>query len=597
MNKTLVRIKNPRSNFRGAVGLLRHFFGAAAVTLFVAASASAQSGKLQSIEMFNLGGAHRILMECSGAMKYVSQFQESPPQLVIYLRDCQLDLPAHKIKIDRRVVQDVEAKPWRASPPILKITFALARAMEYEITQKMDGLLAIDLKELAPPPRSANGSATIMGDAAFDATFPPHNSSRNGSVDISPFQSLPTVLQSRERISLDVKAAEIANVLRLLSKQTNLNIVASRDVTGAVTVSLSNVTIKEALDMIVKANGFDYAVQGEVIVVKPREKFEPLELETKVFRLKYVDASNLQATLSQLLSEKAKLQVFNQDFHPPQEPGQGQAVAKKNRSSILVVTDMPANLRQIEAMVAALDVPTPQIMIEAKLIEIAPQDEQKLGIDWSKTINASIFKEVLLPSGKPFQYTAEVPLTGGAVNFGTLNFGEYNAVLDFLQSHTNSKLVSNPRILAMDNQEAIISVGTNVPIPQINRGIGGQGDVVTFEYRDVNISLRVTPHVAEDQTITLFVNPIIEEITGQVVAGENSAPITSKREVETVVNLKSNDTMVIGGLIKEGVIDKQNKVWLLGDVPLIGNLFRHKTKTVRQTDLLIFITPRLMTTP
>ncbi len=596
MNKTLLRIKNHRSNFRGAVGLFRHFFGAAAVTLLVAANAWAQTGKLQSIEMFNLGGAYRILLACPGTGKYVSQFQESPPQLAIYLRDCQLDLPTHKIKIDRRVVQEVEAKPWQSSPRILKVTFALARVMEYEITQKMDGLLAIDLKELAPPPRSANGSATIMGDAAFDATFPSH-SSRNGAVDIFPLQSLPTVLQSRERISLDVKAAEIANVLRLLSKQTNLNIVASRDVTGPVTVSLSNVTIKEALDMIVKANGFDYSVQGEVIVVKPREKFELLELETKVFRLKYVDASNLQTTLSQMLSEKAKLQVFNQDFHPPQGLEPGQTAAKKNRSSILVVTDMPANLRQIEAMVAALDVPTPQIMIEAKLIEIAPQDEQKLGIDWSKTINASIFKEVLLPSGKPFQYTAEVPLTGGAVNFGTLNFGEYNAVLDFLQSHTNSKLVSNPRILAMDNQEAIISVGTNVPIPQINRGVGGQGDVVTFEYRDVNISLRVTPHVAEDQTITLFVNPVIEEITGQVVAGENSAPITSKREVETVVNLKSNDTMVIGGLIKEGVTDKTNKVWLLGDVPLIGNLFRHKTKTVRQTDLLIFITPRLMTTP
>jgi general secretion pathway protein D len=236
-------------------------------------------------------------------------------------------------------------------------------------------------------------------------------------------------------------------------------------------------------------------------------------------------------------------------------------------------------------------------MIEAKLLEISPQNEDKMGIDWSKTINASIFKEVLLPSGKPFQYTAEVPLTGGGVNFGTLNFGEYNAVLDFLKSNTNSKLVSNPRILAMDNQEATISVGTNVPIPQINRGVGGQGDVVTFQYRDVNISLRVTPHVAEDQTITLFVNPVIEEITGEVVAGENRAPVTSKREVETVVNLKSNDTMVIGGLIKESSIEQTDKVWLLGDMPLIGNLFRHKTKSVRQTDLLIFITPRLMTTP
>ncbi|HEX9653786.1 MAG TPA: secretin N-terminal domain-containing protein [bacterium] len=585
------------------VSRVRRFFGATAISLLAFSNGASQTSKLQSIEMFNLGDVQRILVECSGRVNYVSQFQDSPPQLILYLRDSKLDLPENKIRINRRVVRDVEAVQWRLpaqagkSPAVVKVTFSLARAMEYEITQKMDRLLFIELKELAAA-RDTNGPATAMNGFANLDDVVPSTTSHNGSVDISKSQRLPNVLQSRELISLDVKAAEIANVLRLLAKQSDLNIVASRDVTGPVTVSLTNVTIKDALDMVVKANGFDYVVQGEVIVVKPREKFELPELETKVFRLKYVDANNMKTTLMQMLSEKAKLQVFNQDFHPPQEPGQGQTVARKNRSSILVVTDVPANMRQLEAMVTALDVPTAQIMIEAKLIEIAPQEEDQLGIDWSKTINASIFNEVLLPSGKSLQYSAQAPLEGGGgVSFGTLSFSEYGAVIDFLKSHTNSKLVSNPRILAMDNQEATISVGTNVPIPQINRGVGGQGDVVTFQYRDVNISLRVTPHVAEDQTLTLFVNPIIEEITGQVVAGENSAPITSKREVETVVNLKSGDTVVIGGLIKESAIDKLDKVWLLGDVPLIGNLFRHKTKSVRQTDLLIFITPRLMTAP
>ncbi len=147
----------------------------------------------------------------------------------------------------------------------------------------------------------------------------------------------------------------------------------------------------------------------------------------------------------------------------------------------------------------------------------------------------------------------------------------------------------------MDNQEAFISVGTTFPIPQITRGVGGQGDVVTFQYRDVSIALRVTPHVSDDETITLFVNPEIEEVIGQVTAGGNSAPITSRRTVKTVVNLKNNETMVIGGLIRESTIETISKVWLLGDIPLIGNLFRHKNKTKTQTDLLIFITPRLVT--
>ncbi|MFQ6116383.1 MAG: secretin and TonB N-terminal domain-containing protein, partial [bacterium] len=383
--------------------------------------------------------------------------------------------------------------------------------------------------------------------------------------------------------------------LRLLAKQSNLNIITSQDVTGKVTVSLSNVTVKDALDNIVRANGYDYIVAGEVIVVKPMEKFQVRDLQTKIYRLKYVDATNLKSALSQILSKRAKIQVFYQDFHLAEgEKAVGQTKDKKKRSSMLIVTDTPNNIQQVDALVAELDVPTAQIMIEVKLIEIAPRHEDKLGIDWSKTINAQIFQEVLLPSGKTNRFSAEVPINGGSINYGTLSFSQYNAVIDFLNSYTKSKLISNPRILAMDNQEAVISVGTTVPIPQINRGVGGQGDVVTFDYREVNISLRVTPHVGDDSTITLFVNPVIEEITGEVVAGENRAPITSKREVETVVKVKSNETIVIGGLIKENTIETLDKVWLLGDVPLIGNLFRHKERSKQQTDLLIFITPRLL---
>jgi general secretion pathway protein D len=124
--------------------------------------------------------------------------------------------------------------------------------------------------------------------------------------------------------------------------------------------------------------------------------------------------------------------------------------------------------------------------------------------------------------------------------------------------------------------------------------VGGQGDVVTFQYRDVAISLRVTPHIGLDETITLLVNPVIEEVIGTVRAGDNEAPVTSKRTVETVVNLKNNETMVIGGLIKENSIEIVEKVWLLGDIPLLGNFFRHQNISREQADLLIFITPRLL---
>ncbi|MFQ5825498.1 MAG: secretin N-terminal domain-containing protein [bacterium] len=580
------------------------------------ASASAQNYKLEKLNFEQFNGYHRVKIQCSGQVVYVSRFKDAPPRLILYLRDTVLNIPQKDLQYYKGPVKKITAVQWKSAPAIVKIIIALAHSVSYEIKKSTDRVIYIDLivdNNLAVHQNSnsiediseeTDNSALESLTKNYDSSI--ENSPTGASSGISnayletislkegPSNRRYNLLNSKELLSLDVREAEISNVLRLLAKQSNLNIVASREVTGKVTVSLSKVTIKDALDNIVKANGYNYIVDNDVILVKPRDKFQLEELETKVYRLKYVDANNLKSTLTQILSEQAKIQVFNQDFHPVAEGGAGQSQSKKNRSSTLIVTDSPSNIKQLDAMIAALDVPTPQIMIEAKLIEIAPQNKEKLGINWSKTINAQIFREGLLPSGTPFRYSAEVPLTGGSINYGTLTFSEYNAVLDFLNSNTNSKLVSNPRILAMDNQEAIISVGNTVPIPQINRGVGGQGDVVTFDYRDVNISLRVTPHVGDDDNITLFVNPVIEEITGEVVAGDNRAPITSKREVETVVKLKSNETMVIGGLIKENTIETVDKVWFLGDVPLIGNFFRHKEKSKMQTDLLIFITPRLL---
>jgi len=566
----------------------------------------AEPGTLEKIELVNMGRHHRVMIQCSGAVIFTHRYEEDARILNVYLRDAYLDAKARSLyRFDNGGVKEIRVSLLKRNPVILKIAIMLNRSLNFEIVERMAGVIYIELENgntsearnhLSESTKEPISDTIVHKPSLTESRTIPAALNFNGRATTPP----PAALTSIDRISLNVKAAEVPNVLRLLSKQTNLNIVASKDVSGVVTVSLTDVTIKEALDTIVKANGLDYLIEGDIILIKPREKFELPDLETKVYRLKYIDANNLKGTVGHVLSPNAKIQVFYGNFNPTAQEAEnegqppGQPSTTKKRSSILIITDTPEHLAQVDAMIEALDVPRPQIMIEAKLIEISPQSEEKLGINWSKSINAQIFREVLLPSGTPFRYSAEVPFTGGNINYGTLTFGEYTAVLDFLSSRTNSKLVSNPRILTMDNQEAVISVGTTFPIPQINRGVGGQGDVVTFEYRDVNIALRVTPHVSEDETITLYVNPEVEEVIGEVVAGENVAPITSKRTVETVVHLTNNETMVIGGLIRENRVDTVSKVWLLGDIPLIGNLFRHKNKSNRQTDLLIFITPRLV---
>ena len=135
---------------------------------------------------------------------------------------------------------------------------------------------------------------------------------------------------------------------------------------------------------------------------------------------------------------------------------------------------------------------------------------------------------------------------------------------------------SNPRILAMNNEESSISVGTTVPIPRIQRGSGGQGDMVTFEYKEINIQLNVTPHLGVDNEIIMYIAPIIKEITGWVEIGVQRAPITDKRSVNSIITVKNEETVVIGGLIKNHTKKVMKKVWLLGDIPLIGKLFQHE---------------------
>jgi len=573
--------------------------------LFAISSAlSARPKELRDVEVVAQDGFYRVLINCNAKVKHVARAHTQGLRLSIYLSGVNVHVTRDEQEFSRGLIRRIFVEQWRELPPVARVDIFLRDPFGFEIQEAADGLLFVDIRPSAAgspnlpdeETESISPGVTLASSQGFSLSAPVASGLSGQEND----NQKVTALHNASPISVDVNQAELSNVLRLMARQSGLNIVASNDVVGKVTVSLAGVTIKEALDMVVKANGFDYTVAGDVILVKPRNRFDAAERQTQVYRLKYIDASNIKEAVNQIVSAQAKIQVFYHNFHgvnpeKDQEAAAGEA-AKMARSSILVVTDSEENLRRVSALIEALDSRTPQIMIEAKLVEVSPEHDLKLGIDWDKSITGEIFKEIILPSGTPNQIAADIPLDGGDVSYGTLSIQKYAAVLNFLSTKTNSKLVSNPRIIATDNEEAVISVGTTFPIPQINRGVGGQGDVVSFEYRDVNISLKVTPHVGADQTVSLFVNPVVEEVIGQVVAAGNSAPITSLRTVETVVTLKNNETMVIGGLIRENTVDTESKVWLLGDIPLLGNLFRNRDKTKRQTDLLIFITPRIVGT-
>ncbi|KAA3656836.1 MAG: hypothetical protein DWQ10_14520 [Calditrichaeota bacterium] len=536
----------------------------------------AQSNMLHRVERKLFPESEKYIFYFDRATQYSTALAENPPAVLLYLHNA---VPADST-LEKAWNENVVLEKWMESPPVLKATISLPEKMRYKVTKNKNVLTVHISKE--------NGVQSESEPSAKE------KSSR---------EVLLRRLDNGVKITADFRDADIGNVLRLFARQNQLNIVASDSVRGKITVALHNVTLEQALESILLANGYDYVVLNDIVLVKPEDQIHTEAMTTRVFQLKHANANNVVEAVTDLISERGKAKVVPSSFHTRKDVYEVNDRVQPDRekrywlrSSMLLVRDYPAQIEMIADFIEKIDIVVPQVLIEAKLIEVTPVSESAVGIDWSKSLAVDLFDEIRTGGDKVRSYSTStnLPNTEGRLTMGTLTTSEFSAVLNFLNSNTQTKLISNPRILAMDNEPSDISVGTNFPIPQINRGVGGQGDVVTFTYREVNIMLRVTPHVSTGDAITMYVNPIIEEVTGQITVSGNTAPITTRREVDTVVKVKDGETIVIGGMIKEREVFVVDKVWLLGDIPLLGHFFQNKTSEKQQTDLVIFITPKIM---
>jgi type II secretory pathway component GspD/PulD (secretin) len=282
------------------------------------------------------------------------------------------------------------------------------------------------------------------------------------------------------------------------------------------------------------------------------------------------------------------------------EPVKKENAELDQRSDVLVVTDFRKNIADIAAVVSAMDKPVQQLHIEIRLVETLIGDEKQVGLNLPKSINVNMEgAESTVPfSYKPSEETKkfsswyELPEAGDKLSLGVLTVDQLKATLDYLAMDNSSKLLSNPKVLAMNNKKAVIIMGTNVPIPELSRGIAG--DLITYKEKEVSMNLTVVPRINEENKITLQVHPMLEEIVGYTGEAAAPQPITSRREIETTVMVEDGQTVVIGGLIKETENKIEDKIWLLGDIPVLGYLFKHVSTKKEKTDLLIFITTKIL---
>lgn len=417
-------------------------------------------------------------------------------------------------------------------------------------------------------------------------------------------------------ITLDLQDADLKDILKILSIQSGLNFVASEAVQERkITLYLDKVPLKEAMDKIFKANNLTYEIEKDssVFIVKDWGKLDLVETVTNVFPLKYATVSN-----SSLISAKEDASSSSgsssSSSSSSSKSGSGSGgitqaitdnlstngkVIEDGRSNSLVVTEIPSRMPMIAKIIEMLDVPQPQVMLEVEMLDVSKSVVDELGFDWA---NAGSYSMKIVSA----QRTTKFPLNAfasealkGVTSAGTLTFPtDLNWALDYLRTATDSKSLARPKILTLNNETAEISINTDEAIGIQKVTDQDTGDITeTAERTATGVSLKVTPQVnLQTGEITMYIMPKVAEAReSTITVGSQETKDPETRETKTTVRVRNGDTVVLGGLIRDKVTEKITQVPVFSDIPIVGALFRHKSKTPNeQRELIVFITPHLI---
>jgi type IV pilus assembly protein PilQ len=377
--------------------------------------------------------------------------------------------------------------------------------------------------------------------------------------------------------NLNFEKADIKKVISFLSDYGQVNIVASPDVEGSVTLNLRNVTWRQALNILcktysltpVRENGYirvaktkDYLEEVSALEKHKFEQEQMVELQTAVVKIDNAHAEDLMKTVKPLLSDRGKVEI-------------------DERTNSVVVRDIPSVVDKIESLVKDLDKPTRQIRISAQLVEVSTSALEEIGVDW--TLNTSKTTE----SGKQYNTTTTQTLDrvtdpAGSFLFSTVQDGwDLEASISALVAEGKGKIVAHPEVTTVDNKEARIQMGQKIPIKQFDQA----GNVVITFY-EVGTLLKVTPHITSESRILMTLAP--ERSTYEF---DPNGVIINTSNAETNVVVENGQTAVIGGLTTQDVTSTRSGIPILKDIPGLSYIFSYSQKKVENRDLVIFVTP------
>lgn len=420
--------------------------------------------------------------------------------------------------------------------------------------------------------------------------------------------------------SMEFRDAEIKDVLRAVGQAANLNIIINDSVSGQVTLSLKDVDLWAALESILKTKGLTYVRDANMVRVLALSDVRDADMETRVYPLGHARSQDILPIIEKVKSDRAKLSV-------------------DSRMNAIVVRDLSLNLDQMARLLRNLDVKMPEVLIEAKIVEVSTNYARDLGVQWggkytgtngqgttvltggTTGINSSATTggtggSTIPPVGTTTFYpsTGDVGMSGnayavnlpaavGAGSGGALgiSFGKLGGKLSLdlqlsaMQTTGNGKILSNPKVLTINNKEAKISSGTDIPIRIVSAtATTGPGSTNTAGVQIISASLALSaiPTITNDNKISMAIK--VEKSEPDFSHEVDGIPTITKRDANAEVIVNDGETIVLGGIITKNEAESESAVPFLSKIPILGWLFKNKSTTKTEDELMIFITPTIV---
>jgi len=396
-------------------------------------------------------------------------------------------------------------------------------------------------------------------------------------VSATPYQGEP--------LSLNFQDVEVRSVLQVLADYAGVNLVASDDVQGSVTLRLQDVPWDQALDLVLRSKGLARQQEGNVLLVAPAAAFAPQPFDAHVgllpdaplqplrrelIPIQHANAAELVELLMTSLADDSTLAVRG-------------SLGVDERTNTLVAHQPAERLAELRQLVAQLDVPVRQVAIEARIVEANVDYEKSLGVRWG----GPLYGENLRP-GKELFIDLGVERAGSSVGLGLLRGGVLlDLELSAMEKSGNGEIISQPKVVTADKETAKILKGTEVPYQETS-----QSGATSVAFREASLSLEVTPQITPDNKVIMAVRVTKDE--PDYVNALNNVPPIRKNEVNAKVRVADGETIVIGGVYSTSQNNVVDKVPFLGDLPYVGRLFRRDALQEKKSELLVFLTPRIM---